>query len=30
MKSYISLWIDYGGLISFWFDCLNSVYGCVF
>ena len=30
MNSYISLWIEFGGLISFWFVCVNSVYGCVF
>lgn len=30
MKMYISLWIELGGLIRFWFDCVNSVYRCVF
>lgn len=30
MKLYISLLIELGGLIRFWFVCVNNVYGCVF
>ena len=29
MKLYISLWIEFGGFIRFWFVCVNNVYGCV-
>ena len=28
-KLYSSLWMVLGGLIMFWFVCMNCVYGCV-
>ena len=30
IKLYISLWIELGGWMRFWFVCVNCVYGCVF
>ena len=30
MKSYISLWMEFEGLIIFWFVCVNNVYGCMY
>ena len=30
IKLYISLLIELGGWMRFWFVCVNSVYGCVF